>query len=590
MYFKLPTISLRLLCFFTCSYFFAQESTIHKDSLNLYSYQELDSICKVNYFSDPATSKKYAEISLQKATRDQNDERMANALLRIAMMEGMFENFEKAHELLDRAIYICKEKVKDKDQANQYLFFKGNLYYEEGNYIEALEAYTKVKTDTNATHSLKDHDINYSIAIIKNIIGDHEGSLKLLKENYAFFVQQEKNNPNGLHTSSYLGNMIAINTAYLEASLMEKKVARKKKFLDSADYYNTLGLKKSITYNDRSSYNYLLIRKGISLYEKGQYQESINDLMTALQEAEDIPQKSLIPLIYFHLARNHHKLSHTDFAENYFLKVDSLASYNSRYKLWYPFIYSSLSSIYIQKKDTEKATKYLNLIIESKKENEAFTNDIWSKMYELHDTVVLKNKIQKLSDQTEKTTSKLYISISIIFLLSMIFISYMILHKKKQRKNRLAFDKLIQELELKKKEVFQLKPTQSIKKTTTTLSIDQKKVQDILKALDKFEQKEQFLNPNCDLAFVVKKTKTNKAYLSRIINTHKGSSFIQYITKLRIDYVLERLRNDKVFRSYDIASISSDIGFKSPDTFSRAFKARTGINPSYYIKTLNQTT
>ncbi|WP_046755024.1 helix-turn-helix domain-containing protein, partial [Kordia jejudonensis] len=51
---------------------------------------------------------------------------------------------------------------------------------------------------------------------------------------------------------------------------------------------------------------------------------------------------------------------------------------------------------------------------------------------------------------------------------------------------------------------------------------------------------------------------------------------------------LEKLKEDKLFRSYDIKSIASELGFKSPDSFSRAFKNKTGIYPSYYIKNINK--
>jgi AraC-like DNA-binding protein len=109
-----------------------------------------------------------------------------------------------------------------------------------------------------------------------------------------------------------------------------------------------------------------------------------------------------------------------------------------------------------------------------------------------------------------------------------------------------------------------------------------------LNALEKFEQKKQYLDLNCDLAFVAKKAKTNKAYLSKVVHAEKQQNFIQYITSLRINYALEKLEEDKLFRSYDIKSIAAELGFKSPDSFSRAFKNKTGIYPSYYIKNINK--
>lgn len=86
------------------------------------------------------------------------------------------------------------------------------------------------------------------------------------------------------------------------------------------------------------------------------------------------------------------------------------------------------------------------------------------------------------------------------------------------------------------------------------------------------------------MAFVAEKVKTNKAYLSKVIHSEKQQKIIQYITNFRTDYVLEKLKEDKVFRSYDIESIATELGFKSSDSFSRVFKNKTGNYSSYYKK------
>ena len=105
----------------------------------------------------------------------------------------------------------------------------------------------------------------------------------------------------------------------------------------------------------------------------------------------------------------------------------------------------------------------------------------------------------------------------------------------------------------------------------------------ILEALSHFEQKKQFLNVNCDLTYLAKKVKTNKAYLSKVIHEEKQQKFIQYITTLRIDYALKQLQEDSVLRSYTISAIATELGFRSAGTFTKAFKEKTGLLPSYYI-------
>ncbi len=84
-----------------------------------------------------------------------------------------------------------------------------------------------------------------------------------------------------------------------------------------------------------------------------------------------------------------------------------------------------------------------------------------------------------------------------------------------------------------------------------------------------------------------KKVKTNTTYLSKIIKTHKAASFNDYINDLRIEYALKRIKNDKKFRSFSVKSIALEIGYKTDNSFTKHFKSKTGLNPSYYIKKIN---
>jgi len=80
---------------------------------------------------------------------------------------------------------------------------------------------------------------------------------------------------------------------------------------------------------------------------------------------------------------------------------------------------------------------------------------------------------------------------------------------------------------------------------------------------------------------------TNTAYLSSIINTYKEKSFKTYLMDLRLETVVKKLKNEKRFRAYKIASIADEMGFKNVNTFTKVFRKKTGITPSYFIKQLN---
>lgn len=108
----------------------------------------------------------------------------------------------------------------------------------------------------------------------------------------------------------------------------------------------------------------------------------------------------------------------------------------------------------------------------------------------------------------------------------------------------------------------------------------------ILEGLKKLEQKEYFLNQDCNSYNVAKKINTNTSYLSKVINSHYGKNFNTYINDLRINYAIVRLKNDVFFRSFSIQAIAEEVGYKSADSFTKYFKKDTGLNPSFYIKNI----
>lgn len=85
---------------------------------------------------------------------------------------------------------------------------------------------------------------------------------------------------------------------------------------------------------------------------------------------------------------------------------------------------------------------------------------------------------------------------------------------------------------------------------------------------------------------MAKNLNTNTSYLSSIINQKKGKTFKQYITELRITYLIKLLNSDAKFKKYTIKALGQEIGYTNASAFSRAFKNYNGITPSEFIKTI----
>lgn len=117
------------------------------------------------------------------------------------------------------------------------------------------------------------------------------------------------------------------------------------------------------------------------------------------------------------------------------------------------------------------------------------------------------------------------------------------------------------------------------------LKINEAIILDVMDRLSHFENNQGYLKP-MTLHKLAKKLKTNPKYLSKIINNQYEKNFSSYINDLRINYLLKALKTDDSLKKCSIKSIAKKVGFGNAESFAKAFKRHTGINPSNYINNL----
>tara|TARA_B110000902_G_C14291087_1_gene580971 strand:+ start:5430 stop:5855 length:426 start_codon:yes stop_codon:yes gene_type:complete len=130
---------------------------------------------------------------------------------------------------------------------------------------------------------------------------------------------------------------------------------------------------------------------------------------------------------------------------------------------------------------------------------------------------------------------------------------------------------------LKKKKSIPLRKTYNINKTIK---------KELLQGIQELENSKDFLNLGFSIQFLAKKLNTNTSYLSYTINRVKNQSFKQYITELRINYLIKKLQEENKFRRYTIKALGEEIGYSNASAFTRAFKKYKGVTPSEYLKSL----
>jgi AraC-like DNA-binding protein len=567
-----------LIYFFICCFFhfstigFSQEK--EKDSLDQYSFQELGLKFKKTLYQDTNSAKIYAEKSLEIAENKNDTKKEVISIINLANYYNVMNENEIATSYIDRAIVLASEELQGTELEARAIFTKGIFSFKRSDYEAAFEYYVQAYNFyKNSDNQIFSYGISHNIALIRNILDDHRGALDILLKNYKSYI----NMPALKRETTFEKGFFAINTHAISdmyIKLSSENTENKTQLLDSATFYNELGYKEAAKNNNPIIIQFYT-QKGIISYEREKLKLALHQLNKAIEQIKKSKFKDLFTNAYYYKAMSFKKLNEIDSTIVYFQKMDSVSQKND---VNYPMLqtaYLELAEIFKKRKDRDNAYKYLDLYIENDQINERTTGTVRRDIHEKYDLVRLKSEIDSLNKT--RSDSALLIGL-LVTCLGVFFLFY----RRQKRKNKIAFEKLVTQLEEKQTH------KKTIQKPKKSIVIDDEKVIQVLKGLEKFEEKEWFRSINCNLEFVAKKVKTNKTYLSKIIHEHKQVKFIDYIRNLRINYALERLKDDVVFRSYDIKSIAKESGFKSPDMFSRAFVKRTGIYPSYYIKNINK--
>lgn len=99
--------------------------------------------------------------------------------------------------------------------------------------------------------------------------------------------------------------------------------------------------------------------------------------------------------------------------------------------------------------------------------------------------------------------------------------------------------------------------------------------------MEYLEKEKPYLNPNIKIIDVADCLKTNKSYLSRVINSHFKKNFSQFINWYRVRDSMDLYMRDP---TVDISTMASKSGFQSMTTFNTAFTRYTGMTPGEWCK------
>lgn len=557
-------------CFFLFGFLFLFQSfygQIEEKELKKMSYDEL----KKGFLENSNNKElqiKYSDTYLDKAKVEKNNSMLAKGYY----MKSILNDSYKSINYLDSVIIFSKKVNNTKDLKIAF-FEKAGKLENEKKFKLAIESYINAENLAK-----KDNDSNYfyeakfSIALIKSEdMGEINEALDLYRECYTFY----KKNKN--KKQKYYRTYLNINFAIADAH-------RALNQLDSSSFYNKSGYKEAILFNDERLKGCFILNEGATQCLKNNFKIALDSLDKALPIMIKHNNKMNQIASYFYYAKSYEGLNKIDLALKYFEKVDSIYK-NIKY-ITPEFVngYHFLIKYYKNKENKEKQLYYLNTMMTIDSTFQINYKELTKKLSKDYDIPLLIKEKEIIINELESGKRNNYYIIASLFFSVLIFLIFGIIQTRLKKTYKLRFEELVN----KNVSTSTFDEKSNKEKASEDLNISDDIIQIILKELKDFEKNKLYLNPNISVQSLANDFNTNSRYLSAIINAKKQKTFVNYINDLRIDNIVKELKSNTILRKYTMKAISEEAGFKTAESFSKAFFKRTGLKPSYFIKELEK--
>lgn len=550
---------------------FSLSLTAQTDSLQGKSYEALIKLYEDALFRDANDAKTYAIAANRIAKSESNQEKIGWSIYYIAYADSYVPLYEEALQRIDSSMAIAN-KLKDNLLLFKNYILRGNILSENQKEFEALDQYKIAKKYANLTDDpLNAIGVSINIAYIKKNHKDHKEAIVVFKENLALLQR--------IKTASSKKDTYELQVLFnLSDSYLRIKNPKE------AAIYNNLALEKCDIQKSPMFYYLLLMNDAIINYQIKNYAKTLEISKKATDYFLSIDNEDQLVVPYFYMGKSYFQQEKDKDAIHYLEKMNDIIN---RKKIAYSDqkdAYEILHKSYNNIGDYKNAAKNLDIYLVLDKIKDSIDMSLNNKIHKEYDIIPLQEEIDSLDSRNQQQRKKATYLYVILGVLLVVLAGFFIWFKRKQQQNKVRFQQLLLKIEKLEQPKGKIAPEIELKETSNPVT-DENALQ-ILKALAVFEEKKLYLRQDCTLGYVAKKVKTNTSYLSNVINTYKEKSFKSYLSELRINAALIKLKNNEKLRSYTIKAIAKEFGYKRSETFSRAFKTHTGMFPSNYIKNL----
>ncbi len=549
--------------FFFVSWLGYGQSFVVPDSLKGKTSFEL-----ISYFQKAKTKQEkelHGRTYIEKAKKEGDTASIADGF-------SMLSTIYKGKRMMDYTDSIIRYTSNKPDPINpaQAYITKGEKYFEKRKLRHAIDyflianEYIQKFPNTPMTFSN-----NHMIGLLKDRIGASREALQIHKKNLEL-AKKNYNEKMGLSFSVSSMHAIAFTFKNLKA-------------FDSAMYYNKKGMEIAKQIKNESLINHLLLNEGVINYHIKKIDASKESILQALNHFEREDDKPNRAEGYFYLAKIYKIHEQEKIAIKYLKKVDTTFIETQDLLPELRETYEILINYYKKNGDKNSQLQYITKLVTVDSvlnNNYKYLSKKITKEYDTPRLLEEKQKLITALEQENKSISSQNIIISILLVLSLFGGGY---YYYRQRIFKRRFIKLLDKTTNKDQE-----NKDHNNDPPSSSSINKEAVNNLLDRLQLFEEKQGYLKTGLNAKDLAKSFGSNSTYLSKVVNTFKEKSFSMYINDLRINFVIDKLKEDAKFRKYTVKAIAQEIGFNNSEAFSKAFYKNTGIYPSYFIKEIEK--
>ncbi|QBO59708.1 hypothetical protein NBC122_02908 [Chryseobacterium salivictor] len=548
-------------------------SNFHAQSLSKsdLSNEEIEKMID-DYNSNPAKRWELITFYIKKSKKDQNIEALFYAYRYASIASTYPLNIKYA----DSALSTAKKSEIKKTILDAYLN-RGNINMSEEFYEKALD-------DILVANKLSqeygnDYIFNktiYYIAQNKIYLGQYEDANKELIVCLKFFKEN-------LHNKKSLGKNYQVYYIYSLLSLIDSntKIGKFKE--------NKTLLKEAFDYLKENKLNqyipYFISSEGTDAYYSNNYETAISKLSEAIQLYNDQWQHNTevfyLGLSYWHIGKKKLAVKYLEEIDKYYTKTKKLdPQFRSAYEILIKY-YNSVGN-------TEKQLEYINKLMILDRSYEKNYKYLYGRIVKEYDTKKLVSEKNRI-ESTLKNQRIIFVALFIILVFVFLFFGFRIQKEKQNYKKR--FEEIIAQQNRSNTTQEKLIPDSPDYKQKFDYEFYNKIaglnpifVENILKQLELFENENKFLDSQVSQKSLSEELGTNSTYFSKIINTYKGKNFAVYISDLRLDYIIDHLKNDVKYINMDVKELARIAGFSSTENFSDNFRRKFDLKPSVFIK------